>query len=269
MRLSPSVGALEVLQCRGYATRSCRCRLDCIALGNGRVDWTLRHEQRITTISQTGLSQVAWLVGLALLLGVIVNPFQFPFTQWLEGYWGGDNVSLHLATHRINRYREFIRDWYNRGYQAEQQMIVAAALDPAELAGLSHEDRLTRARVELAGQSGDSLVTLDQMSRHALRVLQGYPQQARVMPTGLGNALRAFEDKVGRQYGLNAVLVAPHLNLLGENPRSRYVRDTRQSMDLAIRLTMMALLVTPLTGLLLANDGGWVLSRYSRMWSRI
>jgi hypothetical protein len=123
-----------------------------------------------------------------------------------------------------------------------------------------HDDRLDQALEELYGEDGDALSSLDQVRRYRHRLKERYPADpARVMPTRFGNALRAFEDRAGRQYNLDAVVVAPHLSLLGPNPRASYVEDTRQTMDLAVRLLMMAILVTPLTAVLLANDGPWLL----------
>ena len=208
-------------------------------------------------LTSLSLTTISALVLAALVLGVIVNPFQFAATQVLEGYWPGGSVASRLAASRINHYRRKLRSWELRTQAAEQEMIKGLVGEP----GLEDLERsLVLAREELDGRAGDRYIRLDQVSRYGWHLARTFPPQAgRILPTRLGNTLRASEDRVGRQYGLDAPTVAGHLSLLGQNPRSQYVADTRTSMDLAIRVCLMGLLATPATAALLANDGAWVL----------
>ena len=87
-----------------------------------------------------------------------------------------------------------------------------------------------------------------------------YPSAPRrTMPTRLGNALRRYEDDLGRQYGLKGLQVAPHLSMSAAAEHDAYLGDTRTQMDVAIRLCGLFLLATPMTALLLAGSGWWVL----------
>jgi|SRR5215470_992042 len=229
--------------------------------------WTgpIRLERGLRTLSSLGVVQISALIVVALVLGLVVNPFQFTATQWLEGYWGGGNLMSGIAARRINRYRSLLLHWASRGLAVEKALITATLADrkgklPKSQDGLPHNELLGLALDKLNVQDYDSLIRLDQVRRYHERLQGRFPSEpARVMPTRFGNALRAFEDRAGRQYELDAVVVAPHLSLLGENPRAAYVEDTRQTMDLAVRLWMMALLVTPITAVLLADDGAWLL----------
>ncbi|HZZ54583.1 MAG TPA: hypothetical protein VFE26_09910, partial [Trebonia sp.] len=81
----------------------------------------------------------------------------------------------------------------------------------------------------------------------------------RIMPTRLGNVLRRYEDKAGRQYGLNIIRVAPHLNLVAAKEHRDYVDDCRKGLDLSVRLCMLFALATALSLGILLDDGAWLL----------
>ena len=61
----------------------------------------------------------------------------------------------------------------------------------------------------------------------------------RMMPTRLGNVLRRYEDTAGRQYGLDIVRIAPHLNLVARPEHREYVDDCRKGLDLGVRLCVL------------------------------
>ena len=216
-------------------------------------------DQSIATFGGLDAANIGALIAAAVVVGLIINPFQFTVTQWLEGYWGGSHLASRIAALRINRYRQQMRSRALRGDLAEGRLI-RAALRIENLDSAAYDDLLREALYELEGTEGDALIYLDQERRYRDRFLHRFPTEfARVMPTRFGNALRAFEDNAGRQYGLDVTVVAPHLDLLEDNPRSSYVQDTRQTMDLAVRLFMVAIFATPASAVLLADDGAWVL----------
>jgi hypothetical protein len=77
-----------------------------------------------------------------------------------------------------------------------------------------------------------------------------YPAEERLLPSALGNALRAAEDDAGQRYGLETVLVWPALYVvLGDRARA-IVDDQRLQLDVAARLaaslTVTALVVAGL-----------------------
>ena len=74
-----------------------------------------------------------------------------------------------------------------------------------------------------------------------------------------GNALRMHEDTAGRQYGLRAIPIAPHLSLTADPDHVAYQADARQELDLAVRVCVLAALATAVTAVLLADDRAWVL----------
>lgn len=79
------------------------------------------------------------------------------------------------------------------------------------------------------------------------------------MPTRFGNVLRRYEDNVGRQYGLDILRIAPHLNLVAVKEHREYVDDCRKGLDLGVRLCVLFVIATALSVGLLAGDGAWLL----------
>lgn len=123
----------------------------------------------------------------------------------------------------------------------------------------------------MAGQQKDmreavlSSATGEPMLGHVLaltaaqRAQGSYPlDEHRVMPTLLGNALRRYEDRAGQQYGLDAILVAPHLALVAPSAHLSYMSDSRQEMDLSIRLCFIAMVDTILTAARMFTQGWWL-----------
>ena len=89
------------------------------------------------------------------------------------------------------------------------------------------------------------------------------------MPTRLGNALRSAEDNIGSQYGLDAILTAPHVALIAPAEHVSYLNDSRQQLDTSVRLCVVALIVTIETAGCLLSDGWWllvVLAPYFLAW---
>jgi hypothetical protein len=79
------------------------------------------------------------------------------------------------------------------------------------------------------------------------------------MPTRLGNVLRQSEDAAGKQYGLNTLVIAPHLSLVAKPEHYAYVEDRQKAMDLAITMGLVWALATSATAVLLSDDGPWCL----------
>lgn len=220
--------------------------------------------QSIHAIPELSLGGISTLVAVSLVVALLINPFQFPMTQILEGYWGGGRLASRIGAWRINAHRADFRDWLQRSQDASDGLIAAALGTLPTDRQPPKQQEFAMSRGILAGEDGDTLIWLDLIAQHGPRLQQRFPPSAaRILPTRLGNTLRAFEDRAGKEYGLDAVAIAPHLSLLGANPRTAYVEDTRQTMDLSIRLLIAAVLCVPVTAVLLSDDGPWVLLAFA------
>ena len=210
-----------------------------------------------------GIGGIVALLIAALLISLALHPFQFGMTQFLEGYWGTSYIGLDLAELRIMHHRSKARYLNKRAKKADdawenavesarkERGDVVASWDPQE-----HSNNL----LYLDFKPGDTMLPgyLRAQALHAAR--RRYPEAGhRTMPTRLGNVLRQYEDKVGRQYGLDILQIAPHLNLVAVQEHRDYVNDCRKGLDLGVRLCVLSALAAVVSVALLASDGAWLL----------
>lgn len=221
--------------------------------------------------SEWGPTKIGLLVGAALVLGFAVHPLMYATTQLLEGYWGPRPFAVRLATTLALRHRTRQIRWEHRASDLEAETnnqldeIILSRMGEAELAGLSSEQRETLLEAEreterllpsAAGVHG--LI----MAREAIKKVldSSMPTDAdRMLPTRLGNVLRRIEDSVGQSYKLPLVRIAPHLTMVAAPNRAAYINDTREQMDIAIRLAFYGLAAAVVTTVWMLGAGWWLL----------
>jgi hypothetical protein len=208
------------------------------------------------------VAKIVALLVAALLLGLVLHPFQFAMAQLLEGYWGGSGVGRGLARQRITRYRRRVRALNDAAEEAGDAWRGAIGTDAKrdELARMTPQARTEELNTLLDSETGDPVLADYLRAQELLTALQQYPEAwRRIMPTRLGNVLRRYEDKAGQQYGLDIIRVAPHLNLVALPEHRDYVDDCRQGLDLGVRLCVLFALATVLSVVALLRDGAWLL----------
>lgn len=206
------------------------------------------------------LAGAAWLVLATVLVGLFIHPLQFPTVQLLEGYWGPSRLARAAVKLRTAHYRAQAQKIKNRLEEHEDSLDdkLHGHLG-ARAAKLSNDEWRREMDIYLDEEADEEALT------HALAIdtydkAKGrYPERARMMPTRLGNALRAVEDRAGRQYGLDAITVAPHLALIAPESHVAYLQDSREQLDLAVRLCSVSLLATVITVPAVLTDGLWLL----------
>lgn len=196
----------------------------------------------------TSLTAFAWLLAIALAVGLLLHPLQFPVTQFLEGYWGSGRLGVAAATARSLHHRDRRRRLNRRKAMADAELRKASPAEQARNTML--DDKV----------NGDALLRYYIQSQEAERGSSEYPEaMRRTMPTMLGNVLRRHEDAAGRRFGLDAVQVAPYLATVATADQLDYLSGAREELDTAIGLTAAALLATVITIALLLLDKGWLL----------
>jgi hypothetical protein len=123
-------------------------------------------------------------------------------------------------------------------------------------------DRVTKAALPdrpLLSEVGDVHIAAIVDRQQFLKALDDYPSADHVLPTRLGNVLRHYEDIAGKQYGLDAILVAPPMALVASPEHVAYLNDTREQLDAAVRLSILSGLATAIYALALLTDGLWLL----------
>lgn len=210
-------------------------------------------------------ASIAVLVTLAIGLGIVLHPLQFPITQVLEGYWGTTAVANGLMEARIRHYRTTALRLIDKAEEHEAALTsTALATQRTEVAESMRRlsgPKLWAAVQQIANTAaGDTLLPHIVRQDSARRALGAYPSSVRrIRPTRLGNALRSYEDLAGVQYSLKPIPIATHLSLVAEPDHVAYQADARQQMDLSVRVCFLAVLATGVTSVLLASHGAWVL----------
>jgi len=169
----------------------------------------------------------AVLFSIAVLaLALVLQPLQLSLVRLLEGYWGRGGV-LRIPA-----------DWGCGRHRRRRQRL----------------DRQTRIP-KLDGQqpSGEQLRTAS-MATWKLRRLCPEDDD-HVMPTLLGNVLKAGEDRAGRRYGLDCVVIWPRLYPLLPEPLTAALDDARDQLDLAVRFAATFGLIAVGAVVLLAPHG--------------
>jgi hypothetical protein len=144
---------------------------------------------------------------LSIALAVSLQPLQFRLVQLLEGYWPT------WFPERIAR----TGIWLEKRRRERIRRRMSAPHRETEIATIAMRERAQTAETQLR---------------------QRFPNQDRLLPTALGNALRASEDRVGQRYGLQSVTIWPRLfHLLPERVRSGMDDEVTQ-LDVSVRLAV-------------------------------
>jgi hypothetical protein len=129
---------------------------------------------------------------------------------------------------------------------------------------------------DLMGQQPGHSLTLDGLEKQALLDYQRHwlpPQPEFLMPTRLGNSLRAAELRPQNKYGLNAVVCWPHLWLLIPDAARNELQEARANLNTAARVWLWGVLFifwTPLAlwALPIGLGVAWFAYRWSLLAAR-
>lgn len=161
-------------------------------------------------------------VGLvaAFTFAVVTQPFQIGLVRLLEGYWGVGGHSAQIRSIGVER-------------QRRQRRRLQLALHRAEDAGELEDAAALGARI---GR---------------------YPPPEELLPTGLGNALRAGERRAGERYGLDTVAAWARLFYLLPEPFQRDVAELHGQVDGSARLSASLFLAGAASAPVLVVHGWW------------
>jgi hypothetical protein len=211
------------------------------------------------------------ILTFALILGaVITQAFSFEAIRLLEGYWGGTWLSALLLKpwvgfrrHRLHAMRKKVQRQKEAAFQAGRtRMLTDMDREHLEIleddvfgtptANRRPHDAATVAAARAAGwRWSSSPALLDALDRSIAR--QGdYPAEHRLLPTRLGNVLRATEDDIADDVGQVEGLVMRRYDSIP--PRLMVQHDQFRN-----RLEMYCCLV--LVFGVLAVGSAWLLAR--------
>lgn len=151
-------------------------------------------------VGDLNLSESGLAAFLILVASLVIQPLQRPLVQLLEGYWGPWTSRLAMWSG--------IGAWMRSAQHGRREELVEA--------------------VRSAPMGRPDPVAFGQLQRR-------FPRTGRILPSSLGNILRAMEDSAGQRYGLDTVSAWPRLfGSLPDALRSA-LDDQRNQLDLAAR----------------------------------
>ncbi|MHC3468231.1 hypothetical protein ACYF6T_05925 [Streptomyces sp. 7R007] len=163
---------------------------------SGRSDWAAVWPERPTAI----LGLFSLVTTGAALLALLVQPFQVRAVRVLEGYWDRWPLTARLAGWLARAQR---RRWHALQRRAER---------------VAHGDTARRVQAD------------------ARRRLAAHPPAESLLPTALGNALRAGELSAGERYGLTTLTSWPRIYPQVSEQLAQALRSARDALDTAVNL---------------------------------
>ena len=161
----------------------------------------------------------------SLIMGLVLQPFELASIRFMEGYWSSRGPLRSLA----------------------------------ELGSWLH-DRRRRRLVWLKTSLSNAPPTQEVVSNLAdiAKELQLLPARLPMLPTKLGNRLRAAEERAGWPYDIDAIELWPRLYHALPPEALRKVSDHRTSLDTAVRLCISFAATAVISTVLLAEHGKWL-----------
>jgi hypothetical protein len=159
-----------------------------------------------------------------VIVALIAEPLQVTLVRLLEGYWGESRAGRLLAA-------------------------------PGKAFHRARRNRLDRIQRQPGGARPASVAAREE----AARKLRSYPPTGAMLPTKLGNLLRAAENRAGSRYGLDAITVWPRLYPLLADKVTAVLDDLRDQLDIAARFCVVFLLATVFSVACLAGHGWWLI----------
>lgn len=157
----------------------------------------------VTAMNDFDLTKWIGLIFVVLVLSFVTMPLQDALVRVFEGYWGPLATTKWLGQPCL--------DWQRRKRAGLVSVVQIVPENPTP----------------------SQLSAIDSAAR---RLSKYYPAEDRLLPTGLGNALRAAEDLATSRYGLDAVVVWPRLYPYIGTRLGRVVDSARNQLDVSVRL---------------------------------
>jgi cell division protein FtsB len=175
----------------------------------------------LAAIDKLNAQRVAAMLALVLIASLILHPFQFSLVRLLEGYWESSRIGRPLSA--------LGKELHRRRRQRLDQ--------------LAHDPQTPQEQ---------------ERQQWAKEMLDQYPDEDRLLPTRLGNTLRAAEDEAGARYKLPTVTIMPRLYPYFSDRFAAVYVDRRNQLDAAVRFCAILALAAVISGaMLLTNGGAW------------
>lgn len=220
----------------------------------------------LSSFSDAGLADAGFLIVVVLATGFVLQPFVFPVTQFLEGYWGtssparramGRSTSRHLARALcLERSSLAASDFLaDADEKYDEHELLPSLLDENDVWTPEAEAAWEKQREALLFQTLEHRIERQESERLRAR----YPRDFReVMPTRLGNVLRSHERHAGSAYGLDAIVVTGQLTQVVDPRLREFHDDARTGLDLSVQTIVMWVAISAIGFVLLWRYDAWL-----------
>jgi hypothetical protein len=197
------------------------------------------------------------LFAVILFAALLGQPLQRPLVRLLEGYWAErPRIPAWLAI--MARRGQERR--YSKLSDLASRDLPGEGTYPAGISGAYCR------RVRWRRRADPDRFLRDWRACETRRILAAkprlrscFPAAGRILPTALGNALRAAEDSAGQRYGLDSVTLWPALYTVLSPSVREAVDDHRDQLDLGVRLCAVLVGCALAAAVMLWNHPLWML----------
>lgn len=165
-------------------------------------------------------TEVALLILALICLVLVTHPLQLALVRLLEGY-GAPKSPLAPVRWLLLQYHRYRWD-------------------------------------KLNGVANDQAATDSDRLAAETRLWHDYPGRGALLPTRLGNVLRAAEIRAGSRYGIDAIVAWPRLLPLVSADLRAALDDQRNQLDIACRFCVTLFAGAVITAGLLVTQGPWL-----------
>lgn len=205
---------------------------------SGRSDWS-------QVVPNTATELATALLGIcacATVLSLLLHPFQIRAVRMLEGYWDRWTPTARLA--------DVLLEYQRRRWQTTSEMAGRTRPHAASAA--------SRMAMSLQKQICELDAAGERTRANARQRLAGLPPVESLLPTALGNALRAGETCAGERYGLATLPSWPRIYPQVSQPLAVALKSARDMLDASVNLCYSFLACVAATGFAVYDE--------PRMW---
>lgn len=173
----------------------------------------------ITKTMDLKAQDIFYISMILVISGIAIEPLMLRITRWLAGEWAEWGPAAWFAELAI------------RVFKARQKRLVARA---------------------------QASIRVVQQGATYWRLMQRFPSSGHLLPTELGNVLRAAEQLVYDRYGIDAEIFFPRLGPLLPDKLLKILDNQRDGVEAAARFSAVSFLAAIASAALLLSSGWWI-----------
>jgi hypothetical protein len=216
-----------------------------------QVDLVVSHASNLTGIQLL-------LLGICIFaINVLLNPLQRFVSDLLEGYWPGF-LGRRIGQRRVKYHQQVLQQLLRTAFEEPEPWPMEAATSATSpRAAPTSRTRRRQVHAMQIDPPGPHAEGYERV-RAEYKLQIEYPSEERLLPTALGNVIRAAEDNAGQRYGLDTISSLPLLYPLISEPQRKLMDGQREELDSTVRLSSALLIGGLASGIVLAPHGWWL-----------